>query len=90
MEIHHDKKNQRAWTEIDSSIAEVRYELNEGKIDIFHTYVPESLEGHRIASRLVEFIYNYAREEGLEMTATCSYANHWLKKHNQNNKQSIL
>jgi predicted GNAT family acetyltransferase len=83
MEIHHDKKNQRAWTEKNGFIAEVRYELKDGTINIFHTYVPEPIGGQGIASKLVEFIYNYACKEGLELTATCSYANDWLKKHDQ-------
>jgi predicted GNAT family acetyltransferase len=81
MDIHHDKKNQRVWTELNGYTAEVRYELTDGTVDIFHTYVPEPLGGQGIASKLVEYVYNYSREEGLQITATCSYAAIWLKRH---------
>lgn len=60
MDIHHDKKNQRVWTELNGYTAEVRYELTDGTVDIFHTYVPEPLGGQGIASKLVEYVYNYS------------------------------
>lgn len=81
MDIHHDKKNQRVWTELNGYTAEVRYELTDGTVDIFHTYVPEPLGGQGFASQLVGFVYDYARQQGLTPAATCSYAKVWLKKH---------
>ena len=81
IEIHHDKENQRVWTEKDSFIAEVQYTCADGTLDILHTYVPEQLEGQGIASKLVEFVYKYALNQGLKITATCPYARIWLKRH---------
>ncbi len=81
MEIKHDTAGHKAWTEIDGNMASVEYILNEGVLDIQHTYVPAPLEGKGIASQLVKFVYDYACENGLEPAATCSYAQAWLKRH---------
>lgn len=81
MEIYHDIKNLRVWTEKDGYTAYVEYELIDGTLDILHTYVPAPLEGMGIASQLVGFTFDYALKEGLIPTATCSYAIAWLNRH---------
>lgn len=81
MEIYHDIKNLRVWTEKEGYTAYVEYELIDGTLDIMHTYVPAPLEGMGIASQLVECAYDYALKEGLKPAATCTYAIAWLKRH---------
>jgi predicted GNAT family acetyltransferase len=81
MEIHHDSTEQSFWTEIDDQRAEADYEVSDGTLSIYHTFVPQSLEGRGIASQLVAEAYNYALSSGLRPAATCSYALSWLKKH---------
>jgi len=81
MQIYHDNANSRAFVEIEGVEAEVEYRLADGYLDITHTFVPSTLEGRGIASQLVKFAYDYARNEGLKLRATCPYAKTWLDKH---------
>ncbi len=81
MEICNDVARNRAWTEIDGLECEVEYLVNDGTLNIIHTFVPPALEGQGIASKLVKCAYDYAVAEGLRPMATCSYARTWLKRH---------
>ena len=62
-------------------IAEVTFDYkNDDIINIEHTYVNPELRGKGIAGELIKTVLNYAREKGLKVTASCSYANLWIKK----------
>ncbi len=49
-------------------------------IMIDHTFVSEKLRGGQIAGKLVEAVVNYARENNLKITASCSYAKRKLER----------
>lgn len=53
---------------------------NNGEIDIDHTYVNPILRGQGVAGKMMLVVAEYLKKEGLKATATCSYANIWLKK----------
>lgn len=53
---------------------------NKQEIDIEHTYVSPALRGQGVAGQMMETVVAYLRTEGLKATASCSYANSWLKK----------
>ncbi|MCO5385122.1 GNAT family N-acetyltransferase [Desulfosporosinus sp.] len=52
-----------------------------GEVDIDHTYVNPVLRGHGVAGQMMEVVAEYFRKEGFKATATCSYANIWLRRH---------
>jgi predicted GNAT family acetyltransferase len=52
-----------------------------GEWDIDHTYVSPDLRGQGVAGKMMEVVANYIREQKAITTATCSYANVWLKRH---------
>ena len=79
-DIRHDTGRRRFYVTLEGETALVDYNLTDGALDVRHTYVPPSLEGRGIASRLVGAAYDYAREEGLTFKATCSYAIAWLQR----------
>lgn len=63
-------------------MAETTFVFKEnGEVDIDHTYVNPILRGQGIAGIMMEVVARYLKEQGLKATATCSYANAWLKKH---------
>lgn len=63
-------------------MAETTYVLKEnGEVDINHTYVNPQLRGQGVAGAMMEEVAGYLRKQSLKATATCSYANSWLKKH---------
>lgn len=68
--------------EKDELMAETTFNFKEnGDVDINHTYVNPVLRGQGAAGKMMEIVAEYLREKGLKATATCSYANSWLKKH---------
>lgn len=52
-----------------------------GEMNIDHTYVNPVLRGQGAAGKMMEAVVEYFRKEGFRATATCSYANIWLKRH---------
>jgi len=86
MEFNHDLKNHRVSATIDGETAFVEYEMEEGELNILHTFVPSPLEGQGFASELVKFVYDYALSQNLKPVATCSYAAKWLQRHPEYSK----
>lgn len=81
MNILHEPQNSTFKLNVDGYLAYVTYIIKENKLDINHTIVPSQIEGRGIASQLVKAAYDYALEQGLHPTATCSYAVIWLQRH---------
>jgi len=52
-----------------------------GEVNIDHTYVNSVLRGQGVAPKMRVVVAEYFRKEGFKATATCSYANIWLKRH---------
>jgi len=68
--------------EKDELMAEATYVAGaDGTVDIDHTFVNPVLRGQGVAGQMMEVVAAYLRENGLKATASCSYANAWLKKH---------
>ena len=81
MDIHHNIDTHVVRTEIEGLTACAEYAVFPGRLDILHVEVPKPLEGRGIAAELVRFICDYAREQHMQITATCSYAKVWLQRH---------
>lgn len=79
--ITHYPDNKRFETQVDGAVAFVQYRLSGDKLDIIHTIVPPAIGGRGIAAALVKYAYDYAVENGMKPSATCSYAVTWLHRH---------
>ena len=67
--------------ENDETLAEIDFPMiKEGVIEITHTIVSPSLQGQGIARKLVDKVVEIAKEKGYRVTASCSYARHYLEK----------
>lgn len=67
--------------ENDEILAEIDFPMiKEGVIEITHTIASPSLQGQGIARKLVEKVLEIAKEKGCRVTASCSYARHYLEK----------
>ena len=76
-------ENERIYSvdENNELMAELNFVFKEnGTVDIVHTYVNPQLRGQGIAEKLMVVVAEYFKEKGLKASATCSYANSWLKK----------
>lgn len=62
-------------------IAEITFpEVSKGVFEIDHTFVDDSLRGQGIAAKLVELAVSEIEKRGGKVTASCSYARHYLEK----------
>lgn len=75
--------NRILYQEKDKLLAEITFpEIQKGVFCINHTFVDTSLRGQGIASKLVEMAVQEIQKQNGMVTATCSYAQKWLDKHN--------
>ncbi len=62
-------------------IAEANFTpIKEGLVDIDHTYVAPHLRGQGLAGEMMSVVADHLKEKGLKATASCSYANAWLRR----------
>lgn len=54
-----------------------------GEVDINHTYVNPVLRGQGVAGEMMKAVAEHFKKEGFKTTASCSYANIWLKRHEE-------
>lgn len=55
--------------------------IEEGVVNINHTFVDVSLRGQGVASEMMHATMAYIISKGLKVVATCPYAVTWLKRH---------
>ena len=65
----------------DGSFAIAEYRLSDGKIAFTHTEVPASHAGRGIATALVRFALNSARDRGLKVAPICPFVAAYFKAH---------
>ena len=56
-------------------------EVDDGTVDINHTFVDDSLRGQGIAGKLMEETVSLLKERNLKAVPSCSYAARWFEKH---------
>jgi len=80
-EIRHNVAARRFEVTIDNALARADYQLSGGVLRLYHTEVPQALEGRGIAGALVKAALAHARAEGLRVEPACSYVRAWMKRH---------
>ncbi len=78
--ITHEPEQHRFVIRSDEHVAQLEYRLGPGWIDFTHTYTPPALRGQGLAARLVAAGVGFARAEGLQIRASCSYVASWLAR----------
>ena len=73
IEVTHDEINKRFVAEIDEYEAFLSYNISNDIIDLSYAYTPPELRGKSIAKIIVEYAFNYAKENNLKVVPTCSY-----------------
>ena len=78
MEIKHIERGDRGvfLIRVDGKrVAEMAYgNISKTGFNIDHTVVDESLRGQKVGDQLLAEAVRYAREKGLKISATCSFA----------------
>ncbi|ALD21332.1 GNAT family N-acetyltransferase [Hymenobacter sp. DG25A] len=83
-QIQHNKEEQEFTTLINGYNAELAYSLPADQvIDFTHTFVDEELRGQKVGDCLAQEALQYARDNQLRVTASCSFMKSYLHKHHQ-------
>lgn len=80
-DVEHLPDESRFVARVEGQTAYLSYERGEGTVAMTHTIVPRELEGQGLAGELARTAVGWARAEGLEVDAQCSYVRSWLAKH---------
>lgn len=82
--IIHDREENVFEIIIDSEIASLKYRHPDAAhLEIYSTYVPESMKGKGIASLLTFAAFEFAAEHRLKVIPTCSYTQLWVERNPQ-------
>jgi len=66
---------------VDGHTAELVYRIEEGRLVLVHTEVPEALEGRGIGGALVEAALDRSARDDLTVVPLCPFARRWLERH---------
>jgi predicted GNAT family acetyltransferase len=80
-DVVHNTDEHRFEIVIDGKLAELNYVLRPGKIIYTSTHVPRSLEGGGVGSALAKIALEFARENNLSVTPSCSFVRAYIKRH---------
>ncbi len=71
-------------------LAETTYVFKtKNEVIIDHTYVNPILRNQGIANKMLVLVMDHFKTKEYRVSATCSYANAWLKKHHEKYKDMI-
>ncbi len=71
--IVHRSKEARFTVSTVNGASELLYRQQGNIVDFYRTYVVPADRGHRLARRLVDFGLAWARDQQLDITASCTY-----------------
>jgi len=83
LSIQHDRTKHQFKAFVENELCYLDYSLTDDpKIwDYYHTFVPPSLRGLKIAQQLVIYALNYAKENDLKIIPSCQYVKRFVEKH---------
>ena len=81
--VTHNTTAKRFEITIGSKTAYSKYLLAGDKIIIEHTEVPEALDGHGLAGRMVSTALDYARTQNLKVLPVCPFAKAFIGRHRE-------
>jgi predicted GNAT family acetyltransferase len=70
---------------IGGCMAAAYYRLEDGKVVLIHTEVPQQLSGQGIGSKLAEGVFRLIRETGRKAIVRCSFMGAWVSRHPEAN-----
>lgn len=77
-DIVHDQQQQAFLLGRQGVEARLEYQRHGDAIDFSRTFVPPELRGQGLAERLVRFGLDWARQQGLDIHASCWYVQKFL------------
>jgi predicted GNAT family acetyltransferase len=83
IELKLDKNRRGSFVidEGDKRLAEMAVALSGENLIVYHTQVTDELKGQGVASRLLETMVAYARDNKMKVVALCPYVHAQFKRH---------
>jgi predicted GNAT family acetyltransferase len=82
--VEHEGAGKRFVARMAAGEAELTYEERGGRVlDLIHTFVPPEARGQGVGEELVEFAFDYARNNDYRVKASCPFVRNWLEDHPQ-------
>ena len=80
-EVIHNVPEERFELRVGDALCLLNYRRLPEKLLIYHTEVPQQLEGRGLAARLTRAALAYARAENLQVDPRCPYTAAFFQKH---------
>jgi predicted GNAT family acetyltransferase len=80
VDVVHRPESSRFEAQVEGETAFLTYERAADGVALTHTIVPPEIGGRGVAGALATAAVGWAREEGLEVDAQCSYVRSWMSK----------
>lgn len=75
---------QRYEIQVDGELAGfVQYRARPGLLALIHTEIDDRFEGQGVASKLIAFALDDARERGLAVLPFCPFVNAYIQRHHE-------
>ncbi|MEL0167058.1 MAG: GNAT family N-acetyltransferase [Pseudomonadaceae bacterium] len=79
--VQHDKERKQFYIALDGMRAYLAYmDLGKMTLDIYRTFVPDSLRGKGLAARLTAHALAFAQEQGYTVIPSCSYVERYMDR----------
>ncbi|HEV7328146.1 MAG TPA: GNAT family N-acetyltransferase [Bosea sp. (in: a-proteobacteria)] len=69
--------------DIDGELALAYYKLDDDRVVLTHTEVPQALSGQGIGSRLAKGVFEQIRASGRKVVPRCSFMAGWVSRHKE-------
>ena len=80
--VQHDLAQQKFFLTLQGHEAQLRYRTQGRMLDVFSTFVPESLRGRGLAEQLCKAAFEYAKAQQCTVIPSCPYiSGAYLKRH---------
>lgn len=81
--VEHNIAAQQFELHIGSMLCLLQYRLNNGKMIVYHTEVPQPIQNRGLAGRMTKVALEYARGEQLKVEPRCPYTAAFLRRHRE-------
>lgn len=88
MDVTNNEAEQRYEVEVEGATALAAYRLSGERITLYHTEVPDALEGRGVGSALVKGALADVRRRGLKVVPACSFVRAYIERHEE--EQDLL
>ena len=82
--VTHNPEQNVFFVEHDGETAYLSYQqLPDGTLDYAHTYTPNEVRGLGIASAIIRYALDYARENDIRIIPSCPFVESYIDRHSE-------